>query len=135
MRPVLVLALLLGVCACEAQKAQSAPQSPGGSPPRTMDWATVLRRNMLAAGSTFDGALVTGLRQTGACTGVITTAQGSTAVRWRDLGNLAPTTERGRINFDIPADGRTHVLSAQDGAVGTRINMGLGLLDEQCSGA
>ena len=136
MRAALLLSsILFGVCACEAPKAHSAPKTSQAGAPKVTDWSTVLRHNVIAAGSTFDGAAVTDVRETAACAGIIVTAKGSTTIRWHDLGNLAPTRQRGRINFDIPAGGRTHVLSARDGPVGTRIDMGLGLLDDQCGGA
>lgn len=106
-----------------------------GAPPSSLRTATTeLGRSLVAAHATLDGAPITGLRQTGRCEAVITTARGGTPVRWRDLGNFAPRLMSGRTIIGLPAGGRTHVISARTGKDATGINMGLGLLDEECGG-
>ena len=135
MRHSLLLALLLcGVCACGAEKARG--EAGGTRPVAPLDPTAfaALRRNMLAAHATFDGAPVTDLRETGRCDAVIITSRGATPFRWADMGNLASRLSGDQTTFNIPAGGRPHTLSARTGAVSDRIDMSLSLLDSDCGG-
>jgi hypothetical protein len=116
------------------QAAPRGGQGPASTAAINANALVALKRNLIAAHATFDGAPVTDLRPTGQCTAEIAAGQLKTPIRWSELGNLAPRLIGGRITFSIPSGGRAHVLSAPDGAVGDRIDTGLGLLDANCGG-
>ena len=135
MRRSLLLALILcGVCACGAEKARGEADGAHVVAPLDPTAFAALRRNMLAAHATFDGAPVIDLRETRRCDAVIVTRLGSTPFRWADMGNLASRLAGNQTTFNIPAGGRPHTLSARTGTLSDRIDMSLNLLDSDCGG-
>jgi len=121
-----------GTSANEA--ARRGSQGPTSTATINANALAALKRNLIVARATFDGVPVTDLRPTGQCTAEIAAGQAKAPIRWSELGDLAPQLIGGRITFFIPSGGRVHVLSAPDGAVGDRIDTGLGLLDVNCGG-
>ena len=130
MRKVLVWAVMAGVFACGPSKAQRT-----GSQSSDLSTATAeLRRGLLTSHATFDGVPLIDLKPTERCEAVIATSRGSTSVHWKDMGALISRLKDGQRVFYVPFGGRPHTIAMPNGDAANGIDMGLGLLDEECGG-
>ena len=134
-RDMLAVFALCGVCACGgAERVQGRSGKAPSTVPLYPTAFASLREDILASRATFDGAIVTDLRETARCEAVIVTARGATSFRWADMGNLASRLNGVQTTFSIPAGGRPHTLSARTSQRTDGIDMSLSLLDHDCGG-
>ena len=97
-------------------------------------YMSVVTRNLRESHATFDGQRVLDAKPHGTCVAVIVTSKGSTLVRWRDMGNLAPHLQGKLTLYDIHSPDRMHTLAAptkpeEMNPAGTVLRF----LDDECS--
>lgn len=92
MHKTLILAVVIGACACRPSQATNTPQA---RQPDLSVALRALRANLLATHATFDGARVTDLKPVSRCEAIITTPRGSTRVNWKGLESFARAFKMG----------------------------------------
>ena len=75
-------------------------------------YMSVVTRNLRESHATFDGQRVLDAKPHGRCVAVIVTPKGSTLVRWKDMGNLAPHLQGKLTLYDIHSPDRVHTFAA-----------------------